>query len=187
VPERSRDDLPPGTGQGFCDYLDLNVEAEGLGFHWSFLVEHDFTGWNQVSATLMLLTCLAMRTTRLRLGSAVIVPCWHNPVLLAEEAATLDLVSGGRLDFRIGKGYRHTEFNGFQVPLEEADARFDEAVEVITRSWIERSRFSAGDEKRQARQQRLDPLHNQSGLRQPSSRPKAQPPLVKLGDPRRAL
>jgi alkanesulfonate monooxygenase SsuD/methylene tetrahydromethanopterin reductase-like flavin-dependent oxidoreductase (luciferase family) len=140
--QASSDDLPPETGQGFRDYLDLNVEAEDLGFHSSFLVEHHFTGWNQVSATLMLLTCLAMRTTKLRLGSAVIVLPWHNPVLLAEQAATLDLISGGRLDFGVGKGYRHSEFTGFQVPPEEADARFDEAVEVITRSWLERSRFS---------------------------------------------
>ena len=136
------EDLPPETGQGFRDYLDFNVEAEELGFHSSFLVEHHFTGWNQVSATLMLLTCLAMRTTALRLGSAVITLPWHNPVLLAEDAATLDLISGGRLDFGIGKGYRHSEFNGFQVPQEEAEARFEEAVEVITRSWTERSRFS---------------------------------------------
>jgi len=140
--QASGDDLPPETGQGFRDYLDFNVEAESLGFHSSFLVEHHFTGWNQVSATLMLLTCLAMRTTRLRLGSAVMVLPWHNPVLLAEQAATLDLVSGGRLDFGVGKGYRHSEFNGFQVPPEEAEARFEEAVEVITRSWLERSRFS---------------------------------------------
>jgi alkanesulfonate monooxygenase SsuD/methylene tetrahydromethanopterin reductase-like flavin-dependent oxidoreductase (luciferase family) len=136
------EDLPPETGQGFRDYLDFNVEAEELGFHSSFLVEHHFTGWNQVSATLMLLSCLAMRTTTLRLGSAVITLPWHNPVLLAEEAATLDLISEGRLDFGIGKGYRHSEFKGFQVPQEEAEARFEEAVEVITRSWTERSRFS---------------------------------------------
>jgi len=140
--QASGDDLPPETDQGFRDYLDFNVEAEELGFHSSFLVEHHFTGWNQVSATLMLLTCLAMRTTRLRLGSAVMVLPWHNPVLLAEEAATLDLVSGGRLDFGIGKGYRQSEFTGFQVPPEEAEARFEEAVEVITRCWLERSRFS---------------------------------------------
>jgi alkanesulfonate monooxygenase SsuD/methylene tetrahydromethanopterin reductase-like flavin-dependent oxidoreductase (luciferase family) len=136
------EDLPSEAGQGFSDYLDFNVEAEELGFHSSFLVEHHFTGWDQVSATLMLLTCLAMRTTALRLGSAVITLPWHNPVLLAEEAATLDLISGGRLDFGIGKGYRHSEFNGFQVPQDEAEARFEEAVEVITRSWTERSRFS---------------------------------------------
>jgi alkanesulfonate monooxygenase SsuD/methylene tetrahydromethanopterin reductase-like flavin-dependent oxidoreductase (luciferase family) len=135
-------DLPAETGQGFRDYLDFNVEAEALGFRSSFLVEHHFTGWNQVSATLMLLSCLAMRTTTLRLGSAVIVLPWHNPVLLAEEAATLDLVSEGRLDFGIGKGYRHSEFTGFQIAREEADARFEEALEVITKAWTTRSRFS---------------------------------------------
>ena len=47
---------PPETGQGFHDYLDLNIEAEALGYCSSFLVEHHFSGWNQVSATLTLLT-----------------------------------------------------------------------------------------------------------------------------------
>jgi alkanesulfonate monooxygenase SsuD/methylene tetrahydromethanopterin reductase-like flavin-dependent oxidoreductase (luciferase family) len=136
------DDLPPESGQGFRDYLDLNVEAERLGFHSSFLVEHHFTGWNQVSATLMLLTALAMRTTRLRLGTAVMVVPWHNPVLLAEQTATLDLISGGRLDLGVGKGYRHAEFEGFQIDPEEAEARFEEGLEVLVRSWRERERFS---------------------------------------------
>ena len=135
-------ELGSASGQGFRDYLDFNVEAEALGLHSSFLVEHHFTGWNQVSATLMLLTCLAMRTTRLRLGTAVITLPWHNPVLLAEQAATLDLVCDGRLDFGVGKGYRHTEFKGFGVAPEEAGARFDEALEVILRSWTTRTRFS---------------------------------------------
>lgn len=135
-------DLPPESGQGFRDYLDFNVAAERLGFVSSFSVEHHFSGWNQVSATLMLLTALAMRTTRLRLGSAVMVLPWHNPVLLAEQAATLDLISGGRLDLGIGKGYRHSEFKGFQIAPEEAEARFDEALEVMIRAFTERSRFS---------------------------------------------
>jgi alkanesulfonate monooxygenase SsuD/methylene tetrahydromethanopterin reductase-like flavin-dependent oxidoreductase (luciferase family) len=135
-------DLGPETGQGFRDYLDFNSEAEALGFHSSFLVEHHFTGWNQVSSTLMLLMALAMRTKTLRLGSAVMVLPWHNPVLLAEQAATLDLISGGRFDFGIGKGYRHSEFNGFQIPPEEAEARFEEAVEVIARAFTARERFS---------------------------------------------
>ncbi len=135
-------DLGPETGQGFRDYLDYCVEAEALGFHSSFLVEHHFTGWNQVSATLMLQTALAMRTKTLRLGSAVIVLPWHNPVLLAEQAATLDLVSDGRLDFGIGKGYRHSEFKGFCIPQDEAEARFEESLEVMLRSWQSRTRFS---------------------------------------------
>jgi alkanesulfonate monooxygenase SsuD/methylene tetrahydromethanopterin reductase-like flavin-dependent oxidoreductase (luciferase family) len=135
-------DLPPETGQGFREWLDFNIEAEALGFTSSFLVEHHFTGWNQVSSTLMLLMALAMRTKTLRLGSAVMVLPWHNPVLLAEQAATLDLISGGRFDLGIGKGYRHGEFKGFQIAPEEAEARFDEAVEVIKRAFTTRERFS---------------------------------------------
>jgi alkanesulfonate monooxygenase SsuD/methylene tetrahydromethanopterin reductase-like flavin-dependent oxidoreductase (luciferase family) len=140
--QANNDAFGPETGQGFRDYLNFNVEAEALGFKSSFLVEHHFTGWNQVSSTLMLLTALAMRTTKLRLGSAVMVLPWHNPVLLAEQAATLDLISGGRFDFGIGKGYRHSEFNGFQIAPEEAQARFDETVEVMTRAFTTRQRFS---------------------------------------------
>ncbi|MBI3917244.1 MAG: LLM class flavin-dependent oxidoreductase, partial [Betaproteobacteria bacterium] len=60
-----------------------------------FVVEHHFTGYGQVSATLNLLTWLGARTKSLRLGTAVMVLPWHNPVLLAEQAATLDLLSGG--------------------------------------------------------------------------------------------
>ena len=140
--QASTQDLGPETGQGFRDYLDYAVEAEALGYVSSFLVEHHFTGWNQVSATLMLQTALAMRTTTLRLGTAVIVLPWHNPVLLAEQAATLDLISGGRLDFGIGKGYRHNEFAGFGIAAEEAEPRFEESVEVMTKAFTSRTRFS---------------------------------------------
>ncbi len=141
-PKADSKDLGPETGQGFRDYLDFNVEAEALGFHSSFSVEHHFTGWNQVSATLMLLMALAMRTKTLRLGTAVLVLPWHNPVLLAEQAATLDLVSDGRLDVGIGKGYRHSEFKGFQIAQDEAEARFEEAIDIVTRAWTTRTRFS---------------------------------------------
>ena len=141
-PKADRPGFGPETGQGFFEFLDFNVEAEALGFHSSFSVEHHFSGWNQVSATLMLLAALAMRTKTLRLGTAVIVPPWHNPVLLAEQAATLDLLSKGRLDLGIGKGYRHSEFKGFQIAPEEAEARFEEALEVMRRGWTTRQRFS---------------------------------------------
>ena len=141
-PKADKPDFGPETGRGFFEFLDFNVESEALGFHSSFSVEHHFSGWNQISSTLMLLTALAMRTTTLRLGTAVIVPPWHNPVLLAEEAATLDLLSAGRLDLGIGKGYRHSEFKGFQIAPEEAEARFEEALAVIIRAWTTRERFS---------------------------------------------
>jgi alkanesulfonate monooxygenase SsuD/methylene tetrahydromethanopterin reductase-like flavin-dependent oxidoreductase (luciferase family) len=135
-------DLGAGIGQGFHDYIDFNVEAESLGYHSTFLVEHHFTGWSQVSATLGLLTYLAARTKTLRLGTAVMVLPWHNPVLLAEQAATLDVLSGGRLDFGIGKGYRHSEFTGFCIPSEEAEERFEEGLEVILKAWSTKGRFS---------------------------------------------
>jgi alkanesulfonate monooxygenase SsuD/methylene tetrahydromethanopterin reductase-like flavin-dependent oxidoreductase (luciferase family) len=130
------------SSEGFRDFIDYNIEAEALGFHSTFVVEHHFTGYGQVSATLNLLTWLAARTRWLRLGTAVLVLPWHNPVLLAEQAATLDLLSGGRLDFGIGKGYRYNEFAGFCVPMEEADARFDECLEVILKAWTADEPFS---------------------------------------------
>jgi alkanesulfonate monooxygenase SsuD/methylene tetrahydromethanopterin reductase-like flavin-dependent oxidoreductase (luciferase family) len=83
-----------------------------------------------------------MRTTTLRLGTGVIVLPWHNPVLLAEQAATLDQISRGRLDFGVGRGYRHNEFAGFRIPMEEAEPRFEESMEVMTRAFVSRQRFS---------------------------------------------
>jgi alkanesulfonate monooxygenase SsuD/methylene tetrahydromethanopterin reductase-like flavin-dependent oxidoreductase (luciferase family) len=130
------------SSQGFREFIENNVEAEALGYYSTFLVEHHFTGFGQVSASLNLLTWLGARTRNLRLGTAVLVLPWHNPVLLAEQAATLDLLSGGRLDFGIGKGYRHNEFAGFCVPMEEAEPRFEEALEVITKAFTSETPFS---------------------------------------------
>jgi alkanesulfonate monooxygenase SsuD/methylene tetrahydromethanopterin reductase-like flavin-dependent oxidoreductase (luciferase family) len=123
------------SGAGFREFVENNVEAEALGYHSTFIVEHHFTGFGQISATMNLLTWVGARTTTLRLGTAVIVLAWHNPVLLAEQAATLDLLSGGRLDFGIGKGYRYNEFAGFAMPMEEADGRFDESLDVMLKAW----------------------------------------------------
>src|SRR6185369_1134974 len=128
--------------EGYNDWIEYNIEAEALGFRSTFCVEHHFTGYGQVSATLNLLTWLGARTKTLRLGTAVLVLPWHNPVLLAEQAATLDLLSGGRLDFGVGKGYRYNEFAGFCVDMEEADARFDESLAVITKAFTNNAPFS---------------------------------------------
>ena len=116
------------SGAGFRDFIEYNVEAEALGYDSTFVVEHHFTGFGQVSASLNLLTWVAARTSTLRLGTAVLVLPWHNPVLLAEQAATIDLLSNGRLEFGVGKGYRHNEFSGFCIPIAEADERFEESL-----------------------------------------------------------
>jgi alkanesulfonate monooxygenase SsuD/methylene tetrahydromethanopterin reductase-like flavin-dependent oxidoreductase (luciferase family) len=129
------------SAAGFKDYIDYVIEAEALGYASVFIVEHHFTGFGQVSATLNLLTWIGALTSKIRLGTAVIVLPWHNPVLLAEQAATVDLLSGGRLDFGIGKGYRHNEFASFRIPMEEGQARFEEAIDIITKSWVSNERF----------------------------------------------
>ncbi len=124
------------SSQGFREWIENNVEAEALGFHSTFVVEHHFTGFGQVSASLNLLTWLGARTTTLRLGTAVLVLPWHNPVLLAEQAATLDLLSRRAARFRHRQRLSLQRVRRVRVPMEEADARFDEAMEVITKAFI---------------------------------------------------
>ena len=133
---------PSDDSHGYNQLIDGVVEAERLGFHSIFLVEHHFTGSAQISASLNLLTYLAARTKTIRLGTAVVVVPWHNPVLLAEQAATVDVLSNGRLDFGVGKGYRPNEFERFCIPLEEATERFEESIDLIRKSLTSDTRFS---------------------------------------------
>jgi alkanesulfonate monooxygenase SsuD/methylene tetrahydromethanopterin reductase-like flavin-dependent oxidoreductase (luciferase family) len=126
----------------YNEFLDYVVEADRLGFESVFIVEHHFSGIGQVGASLQYLTYVAAKTERIRLGTAVTVLPWHNPVLLAEQAATLDLLSNGRFDFGVGKGYRDIEFKGFCIPKEEAQERYDECLAVMRKAWTTQGRFS---------------------------------------------
>lgn len=128
--------------QMYTDYIDYVCEAESLGFHGLFLVEHHFTGTGQVSDSLGFLKYLAARTTTLRLGTAVIVLPWHNPALLAEQVATVDLLSGGRFDFGVGRGYRQNEFDGFCIDIGEAEERYRECLDFLRAAWAAPGRFS---------------------------------------------
>lgn len=135
-------DIAIDSGQDYRRYIDYICEAERLGFHSVFMVEHHFTGFNQVSASLTFLAYLAARTSKIRLGTGVTVLPWHNPALLAEQAATVDMLSNGRLDFGVGRGYRYSEFSGFCIPMSEAEERYNEALEVIRKAWTSPGRFS---------------------------------------------
>ena len=136
-------DAGPGDSQSYTAYVELVIEAERLGFNSAFSVEHHFTGFGQVSAVLSMLAYLAGRTSTIRLGTAVLVLPWHNPVLLAEQAATVDLLSGGRLDLGVGRGYRPNEFHGFDIdPGDVANERYTECLEVLLASWTATERFS---------------------------------------------
>ncbi|MDO9706918.1 LLM class flavin-dependent oxidoreductase [Paracraurococcus lichenis] len=139
---RTRRSVGIEDSQGYQSFIDYVMEADRLGFRHMFMVEHHSTGQGQVSASMTLLAYLAAKTQTIRLGTAVVVLPWHNPVLVAEQAATLDLLSGGRFDFGVGKGYRKPEFDAFCIPIEEATERFDEAIEVIRKAWTSEERFS---------------------------------------------
>ena len=139
---KSSGDGAAGDSLGYRKYIDYVLCAEDLGYHSVFVVEHHFTGVGQLSASLNFLSYLAGRTRRIRLGSAVVVLPWHNPALLAEQVATLDLLSEGRFDFGVGKGYRQPEFAGFCIPIEEATERFEEAMAFLRKAWATSERFS---------------------------------------------
>jgi alkanesulfonate monooxygenase SsuD/methylene tetrahydromethanopterin reductase-like flavin-dependent oxidoreductase (luciferase family) len=128
--------------QNYRHFIDYTCEADRLGIHSVFVVEHHFTGLGQVSATLSLLAYLAARTERIRLGTGVVVLPWHNPVLVAEQIATLDLLSNGRADIGVGKGYRPHEFKGFCMPPEEAGERYEETLAFLQKAWTAKERFS---------------------------------------------
>ena len=109
--------------------------GEQLGFDSGWLAEHHFSRYGLGSASLMLLANIAARTKTLRLGTAVIIPPLHHPVRLAEDTATLDVLSGGRLDAGFGRGTAGYEYTGYSVDSNESQARFQESVQIIEGLW----------------------------------------------------
>ncbi|OUC91464.1 LLM class flavin-dependent oxidoreductase [Streptosporangium minutum] len=126
-------------GQSFKEVYDYHLElvelAEELGFHGVRLAEHHFRDYGVVPNLFTMLSHMAARTERLRLGTGIVVLPLHNPVHVAEEAAMVDMLSGGRLELGIGRGYQSFEFEGFGIDLAEARDRFNEALEVVLGLW----------------------------------------------------
>ncbi|MGH8633148.1 MAG: LLM class flavin-dependent oxidoreductase [Burkholderiales bacterium] len=114
--------------------LELAQAAETLGFRSVWLAEHHFSTYGYLSRPVQLATYIAAKTTRLRVGTAVIVVPLHHPLVVAEEIATLDLVSGGRLDVGLGRGYQQYEFERFGLELEAGRSRWDESIDIIFKS-----------------------------------------------------
>lgn len=108
--------------------------AEGLGYDGVWLTEHHFTQYGRPCCSL-LATAIAMRTRRIRIGTAVYVLPLHHPIDIAEEAAVLDILSGGRLDFGVGRGYQPEELFAFGVDFETSRERHDEALKIILYAW----------------------------------------------------
>jgi len=114
--------------------LKLADLAEPLGFDSIWSVEHHFTPYTMVPDVVQLLTYMAGRTTKIELGTMVIVLPWHDPVRVAEQIAMLDLMSNGRIVIGFGRGAATVEYNGFRVPMEESRERFVEAAEVVVKA-----------------------------------------------------
>jgi len=119
------------------DELDQMVLSESLGFDSVWLTEHHFSDYGLSAAPSVLAATLAARTTRVTIGTAVYVIPFHNPLRLAEETATLDILSGGRLVVGIGRGNRPLEFVGHQVAQDENRTRMQEGVEVLLAAWTQ--------------------------------------------------
>lgn len=137
---------PEAPGQShaerYGEMLDLIALADSLGFDVAWLAELHFGGaFSLLSNPLMIVPVIAQRTRRIRIGTAVSLLPLHQPLGLAEQAATADLLSGGRLEFGVGRGSIPSQFHGFRVPVSENRGRFDEALEVIRLAWT-KERFS---------------------------------------------
>jgi len=111
--------------------------AETLGFSDVWLTEHYFTGESVYNDSLMFAAALAMKTSRIRLGFAVVQTPFHHPVRLATQLALLDNLSNGRIDVGLGKGtvYNEYEFVGHGLRSDDSRERMDETVEIIELAW----------------------------------------------------
>ena len=138
-------------GQMYRDYLDQIIRAEKLGFDSVWLTEHHFCEDGYTPSPLVIAAAIGARTTRMRIGTNLIVLPLHNPVRIAEDAATLSLLTGGRFDLGVGIGYKQAEFEAFGRELKYRPSLMEEACEIIRRGWngenvnFSGKRFALGD------------------------------------------
>jgi alkanesulfonate monooxygenase SsuD/methylene tetrahydromethanopterin reductase-like flavin-dependent oxidoreductase (luciferase family) len=109
--------------------------ADELGYDSAWLAEHHFSRYGILGNPLLLGAAVAQATSRIAIGTAVVVLPFHNPLRLAEDAATLDILSGGRLELGVGRGYQPKEFSGFGIDAETSKRRYAEVVDILNRAW----------------------------------------------------
>lgn len=118
----------------YADELRLCDLAEPLGFEMLWGVEHHFTSYTMCPDPVQFLAYMAGRTKNILLGSGAVILPWHDPVRVAEQVAMLDLMSGGRFVFGMGRGLGRIEFEGLRIPMDESRARFVESAEIVLRA-----------------------------------------------------
>ncbi|MGU3498714.1 LLM class flavin-dependent oxidoreductase [Mycobacterium sp. C31M] len=130
-PEQWRHD--PSRLYGFT--LEACEEAERLGASSLWFSEHHLFDDDYLSSPLTLAAAAAARTSRVRLGTSILIAPLHHPAEIAEQGAVVDLVSGGRLDLGLGTGYRVPEFELFGTTLQRRYTRTDDTVRQLRRLW----------------------------------------------------
>jgi alkanesulfonate monooxygenase SsuD/methylene tetrahydromethanopterin reductase-like flavin-dependent oxidoreductase (luciferase family) len=113
------------------DELRVAELAEPLGFDSYWPPEHHFTDYSACPDNLQLLSWLAGRTTKLRLGTGAVIVPWNHPLRVAEKVAVLDHLSGGRAILGLGRGLSRVEYGHFGIDMNEARDRFDEGSRMI--------------------------------------------------------
>ena len=118
--------------------LEQIGRAEELGFDAVWLNEHHGHPEGYNPAPLVTAAAIAARTSRIRIGTFVLVLPFHDPLRVAEDAAAIDVLSNGRLDLGVGQGYDPKEFDSLDVDRRERAARLEEGVELLRRLWTGR-------------------------------------------------
>jgi alkanesulfonate monooxygenase SsuD/methylene tetrahydromethanopterin reductase-like flavin-dependent oxidoreductase (luciferase family) len=135
-------DNPRSPNQFIADILDETLHADALGFHSAWIGEHHFSSLGVLSCPDLVLAYAAARTRRIRLAPAVTVLPLHHPIRVAEQWASLDLLSGGRVDFAAGRGYDRREYQPFHVSFEDNQGIFEEGMAVVQRLWSSAAPFT---------------------------------------------
>ena len=118
--------------QMYAGEIRIAELADRLGFDSLWAVEHHFDDYAMCPDNVVLLAHLAARTQHVRLGTGAVILPWNDPLRVAEKMIMLDILSGGRAIFVMGRGLSRMEYAPFGVPMDESRARFDEAAAMIT-------------------------------------------------------